>query len=164
MPYKVGRWYEKAVKRPTKENSIKKYLIESEGLSDFSDEYLSNLFKGLKTNAICVPYKDGVVVRYYVTDTHYGSNIPVLKTCREKYRFFFNEKEEFILQKISNKWTACAVNNCYLQVIPENIVNFEELRKIKRINRCVDVLLNNNFLRRANFLVNLVYILKYPIV
>ena len=174
-PCRVGRWYEKAVKRPTKENSIKKYLIESEGLSDFSDEYLSNLFKEFKPNAICVPYKDGVVVRCYVADTHYNfnyyttdthcdRNAAVLKTYKERYRFFFNEKEEFILQKISNKWTACAVNNCYIGVIPENIVNFEELRKIQRINRCVDVLLNNNFLRRENFLVNLVYILKYPIV
>lgn len=174
-PFRVGRWYEKAVKRPTKENSTKKYLLESEGLNDFSDEYLSNLFWGLKTNAICVPYKDGVVVRYYITDTHYYFNycttdthcdngIPVLQTYNERYRFFFNEKEEFILQKLNNKWTTCAVNNCYPQVIPESIVNFEELRKIQRINRCVDVLLNNIFLRRENFLVNLIYILKYPVI
>lgn len=162
-PYRVGQWYKKVVERPLKEDTVKKCLIESEGLNDFSDEYLSTLFKltTTHTDVICVPYKDGVVARYYIMQIHYESGHV---TYLERYRFFFSEKEEFILQKSHNKWTTCAANNCYQQETPESIVNFEELRKIKRINRCVDVLLNNNFLRQENFLVNLVCILKYPIV
>lgn len=166
-PCRVGRWYEKVVKRPTKENGIKKSLIESEDLSDFSDEYLSNILGEGKGTAICVPYKDGVVVRYYKVDISYvpcGFNL-VSKSCyQERYRFFFNEKEEFILQKTYNKWESCAFSNCYSNVTAESIENFEELRKIKRINRCVDVLLDNIFLHQKDFLVNLICILKYPIV
>ena len=160
IPYRVGYWYEKVVERPIKQNSVKKALMESEELTDFSKEYLSNLFKISNRGAICIPYKDGVLVRYYKGGP-YTSQVVGYK---EKYRFFFNEKEEFILQKRSNKWSSCAANNCYQSCLAEHIVNFNELRKVKRIDRCVDVLLNNEFLNKESFLVNLIYILKYPIV
>lgn len=161
VPFRVGRWYEKVAERPVKENSIKKSLMESEGLTDFSNEYLSNLFlkNGSSDGVICVPYKDGALIRYYTSK--YRSQ-KLLYT--EKYRFFFNEKEEFILKKNCDKWVSCAANNCYQQCIAERIVNFNELRKIKRIDRCVDVLLNNEFLNKDSFIVNLIYTLKYPIV
>lgn len=151
VPFRIGNWYEKVAERPVKENSVKKALIESEGLVDFSNEYLFNLFKNSGDGVVCVPYKDGVLIRYYILFI-------------EKYRFFFNEKEEFILKKSSDKWIPCAANNCYQSCSAEHIVNFNELRKIKRIDRCVDVLLNNEFLNKESFLVNLIYILKYPIV
>ena len=160
IPFRVGHWYEKVAERPMKENSVKKSLVESEGLTDFSKEYLSNLFKISNQGVICVPYKDGVLVRYY-EGGYYTSQIISYK---EKYRFFFNEKEEFILQKRGDKWSSCAANNCYSACSAEHIVNFNELRKVKRIDRCVDVLLNNEFLNKESFLVNLIYILKYPIV
>lgn len=160
IPYRVGYWYEKVVERPIKQNSMKKALMESEELTDFSKEYLSNLFKISDRGAICIPYKDGVLVRYYKGGP-YTSQVVGYK---EKYRFFFNEKEEFILQKRNDKWGSCAGNNCYQSCSAEHIVNFNELRKVKRIDRCVDVLLNNEFLSKESFLVNLIYILKYPIV
>ena len=160
IPYRVGYWYEKVVERPVKKNSVKKFLVESEELTDFSKEYLSNLFKISDRGAICIPYKDGVLVRYYKGGP-YTSQVVGYK---EKYRFFFNEKEEFILKKRNDKWGSCAANNCYQSCLAEHIVNFNELRKVKRIDRCVDVLLNNEFLNKENFLVNLIYILKYPIV
>lgn len=160
IPFRVGHWYEKVAERPMKENSVKKSLVESEGLTDFSKEYLSNLFKISDSGVICVPYKDGVLVRYY-EGGYYTSQIIGYK---EKYRFFFNEKEEFVLKKTGDKWTPCAANICYSACSTEHIVNFNELRKVKRIDRCVDVLLNNEFLNKKSFLVNLIYILKYPIV
>ena len=160
IPYRVGYWYEKVVERPIKQNSVKKALMESEELTDFSKEYLSNLFKISDRGAICIPYKDGVLVRYYKGGP-YTSQVVGYK---EKYRFFFNEKEEFILQKRNDKWGSCAANNCYQSCLAEHIVNFNELRKVKRIDRCVDVLLNNEFLSKESFLVNLIYILKYPVV
>lgn len=160
VPYRVGNWYEKVVERPVKENSVKKSLIESEELTDFSKEYLSNLFKISDRDAICIPYKDGVLVRYYEGGP-YTSQVVGYK---EKYRFFFNEKEEFILKKRNDKWDSCAANNCYQSCLAEHIVNFNELRKVKRIDRCVDVLLNNEFLNKDSFIINLIYTLKYPIV
>ena len=160
IPFRVGNWYEKVAERPVKENSVKKSLIESEELTDFSKEYLSNLFRIGDMGAICIPYKDGVLVRYYEGGP-YTSQVVGYK---EKYRFFFNEKEEFILKKRNDKWDSCAVNNCYQSCSAEHIVNFNELRKVKRIDRCVNVLLNNEFLNKKSFLVNLIYILKYPIV
>ena len=160
IPFRVGHWYEKVAERPVKENSVKKALMESEELTDFSKEYLSNLFKISDQGVICVPYKDGVLVRYY-EGGYYTSQITGYK---EKYRFFFNEKEEFVLKKTGDKWTPCAANICYSACSAEHIVNFNELRKVKRIDRCVDVLLNNEFLNKESFLVNLIYILKYPIV
>lgn len=160
IPFRVGHWYEKVAERPMKENSVKKSLVESEGLTDFSKEYLSNLFKISDQGVICVPYKDGVLVRYY-EGGYYTSQII---SYNEKYRFFFNEKEEFILQKRGDKWGSCAANNCYSACSAERIVNFNELRKVKRIDRCVDVLLNNEFLNKDSFIVNLIYTLKYPIV
>lgn len=160
VPFRVGRWYEKVAERPVKENSIKKSLIESEELTDFSKEYLSNLFKISDNGVICVPYKDGVLVRYYVGGRYISQEVGY----KEKYRFFFNEKKEFILQKRYDKWGSCAANNCYQSCSAEHIINFNELRKVKRIDRCVDVLLNNEFLNKESFLVNLIYILKYPIV
>ena len=161
VPFRVGRWYEKVAERPVKENSIKKSLMESEGLTDFSNEYLSNLSlkNGSSDGVICIPYKDGALIRYYISK--YRSQ---KMFYTEKYRFFFNEKEEFILKKKCDKWASCAANNCYQQCTAERIVNFNELRKIKRIDRCVDVLLNNEFLSKDNFIVNLIYTLKYPIV
>ena len=160
IPFRVGHWYEKVAERPVKENSVKKALMESEGLTDFPKEYLSKLFKISDSGVICFPYKDGALVRYY-EGGYYTSQIISYK---EKYRFFFNEKEEFILKKTGDKWTPCAANNCYYSCSAEHIVNFNELRKVKRIDRCVDVLLNNEFLNKDSFLVNLIYILKYPIV
>lgn len=160
IPFRVGHWYEKVAERPVKENSVKKALMESEGLTDFPKEYLSKLFKISDSGVICFPYKDGALVRYY-EGGYYTSQIISYK---EKYRFFFNEKEEFVLKKTGDKWTPCAANNCYYSCSAEHIVNFNELRKVKRIDRCVDVLLNNEFLNKDNFLVNLIYILKYPIV
>lgn len=160
IPYRVGRWYEKVAERPVKENSVKKSLIESEELTEFSKEYLSNLFKISDKGVICAPYKNGVLVRYYEGGYYASQTI----SYKEKYRFFFNEKEEFILQKRGDKWGSCAANNCYQSCSAEHIVNFNELRKVKRIDRCVDVLLNNEFLNKENFLVNLIYTLKYPIV
>jgi len=160
IPFRVGHWYEKVAERPVKENSVKKALMESEGLTDFPKEYLSKLFKISDSGVICFPYKDGALVRYY-EGGYYTSQIISYK---EKYRFFFNEKEEFVLKKTGDKWTPCAANICYSACSAEHIVNFNELRKVKRINRCVDVLLNNEFLNKDSFLVNLIYILKYPIV
>ena len=160
IPFRVGHWYEKVAERPVKENSVKKALMESEGLTDFPKEYLSKLFKISDSGVICFPYKDGALVRYY-EGGYYTTQIISYK---EKYRFFFNEKEEFVLKKTGDKWTPCAANNCYYSCSAEHIVNFNELRKVKRIDRCVDVLLNNEFLNKDNFLVNLIYILKYPIV
>ena len=160
IPFRVGHWYEKVAERPVKENSVKKALMESEGLTDFPKEYLSKLFKISDSGVICFPYKDGALVRYY-EGGYYASQIISYK---EKYRFFFNEKEEFILQKRGNKWSSCAANNCYSACSAEHIVNFNELRKVKRIDRCVDVLLNNEFLNKDSFIVNLIYTLKYPIV
>lgn len=160
IPFRVGHWYEKVAERPVKENSVKKALMESEGLTDFPKEYLSKLFKISDSGVICFPYKDGALVRYY-EGGYYTSQIISYK---EKYRFFFNEKEEFILQKRGDKWSSCAANNCYSACSAEHIVNFNGLRKVKRIDRCVDVLINNEFLNKESFLVNLIYILKYPIV
>ena len=160
IPFRVGHWYEKVAERPVKENSVKKALMESEGLTDFPKEYLSKLFKISDSGVICFPYKDGALVRYY-EGGYYTSQIISYK---EKYRFFFNEKEEFILQKRGDKWSSCAANNCYSACSAEHIVNFNELRKVKRIDRCVDVLLNNEFLNKDSFIVNLIYTLKYPIV
>lgn len=160
IPFRVGHWYEKVAERPVKENSVKKALMESEGLTDFPKEYLSKLFKISDSGVICFPYKDGALVRYY-EGGYYTSQIISYK---EKYRFFFNEKEEFILQKRGDKWSSCAANNCYSACSAEHIVNFNGLRKVKRIDRCVDVLINNEFLNKDSFLVNLIYILKYPIV
>lgn len=161
VPFRVGRWYEKVAERPVKENSIKKSLMESEGLTDFSNEYLSNLFlKNGSDGVICVPYKDGALIRYYISKYRSQNMLYYI----EKYRFFFNEKEEFILKERGNKWVSCAANNCYQQCAAKHIVNFNELRKIKRIDRCVDVLFDNEFLNKESFLVNLVYTLKYPIV
>ena len=160
IPFRVGYWYEKVAERPVKENSVKKSLLESEELVDFSKEYLFSLFKISDKGVVCVPYKDGVLIRYYTSSEY----LPQKSLYAEKYRFFFNEKEEFILQKRGDKWGSCAANNCYQSCSAEHIVNFSELRKVKRIDRCVDVLLNNEFLNKENFLVNLVYTLKYPIV
>lgn len=160
IPFRVGNWYEKVAERPVKENSVKKSLMESEGLVDFSNEYLFSLFKISDNGVVCVPYKDGVLIRYYTSSKY----LPQKLSYKEKYRFFFNEKEEFILKKSSDKWVSCAANNCYQSCSAEHIVNFNELRKVKRIDRCVDVLLNNEFLNKESFLVNLIYILKYPIV
>ena len=154
LPFRMGRWYKNVAERPVKENSVKKSLMESEELTSFSEEYLTNLFKNMSSGVICVPYKDGVVVRYYIGGAPY----------REKYRFFFNEKEEFILKESENKWKTCAANNCYQSCTTKAILNFNELRKIKRIDRCVDVLLDNEFLNKESFLINLIYTLKYPIV
>jgi hypothetical protein len=161
IPFRVGNWYEKVAERPMKENSVKKALMESEELVDFSNEYLFSLFKVSDRGAsICIPYKDGVLVRYYERGP-YTSQVVGYK---EKYRFFFNEKEEFILQKRGDKWSSCAANNCYQSCTAEHIVNFSELRKVKRIDRCVDTLLNNEFLNKNRFIINLIYTLKYPIV
>lgn len=160
IPFRVGNWYEKVAERPVKENSVKKALMESEELADFSKEYLSNLFKIRDKGVICVPYKDGVLVRYYEGGYYTSQAIDY----KEKYRFFFNEKEEFILKKSSDKWVSCAANNCYQSCTAEHIVNFSELRKVKRIDRCVDTLLNNELLNKDNFIINLIYTLKYPIV
>lgn len=160
IPFRVGDWYEKVAERPVKENSVKKALMESEELVDFSKEYLFSLFKISNKGVVCVPYKDGVLIRYYTSSEY----LPQKSLYAEKYRFFFNEKEEFILQKRGDKWGSCAANNCYQSCSAEHIVNFNELRKVKRIDRCVDVLLNNEFLNKESFLVNLVYTLKYPIV
>lgn len=160
IPFRVGRWYEKVAERPVKENSVKKALMKSEELVDFSNEYLFSLFKVSDSGVVCVPYKDGVLIRYYTSSKY----LPQKLLYMEKYRFFFNEKEEFILKKSSDKWVSCAANNCYHSCTAEHIVNFNELRKIKRIDRCVDVLLNNEFLNKESFLVNLIYTLKYPIV
>lgn len=160
IPFRVGRWYEKVAERPVKENSVKKALMKSEELVDFSNEYLFSLFKVSDSGVVCVPYKDGVLIRYYTSSKY----LPQKLLYMEKYRFFFNEKEEFILKKSDNKWVSCAANNCYHSCTAEHIVNFNELRKIKRIDRCVDVLLNNEFLNKESFLVNLIYTLKYPIV
>lgn len=102
----------------------------------------------------------GRLVRYYVGGRYTSQEVGY----KEKYRFFFNEKEEFILQKRNDKSGSCAANNCYQSCSAEHIINFNELRKVKRIDRCVDVLLNNEFLNKESFLVNLIYILKYPIV
>ena len=160
IPYRVGYWYEKVAERPVKENSVKKALMKSEGLVDFSNEYLFSLFKVSGSGVVCIPYKDGVLIRYY-TSCEY---IPQKLLYTEKYRFFFNEKEEFILKKSSDKWLPCAANNCYQSCPAEHIVNFSELRKVKRIDRCVDTLLNNEFLNKDSFIINLIYTLKYPIV
>lgn len=160
IPYRVAYWYEKVAERPVKENSVKKALMKSEELVDFSNEYLFSLFKVSDSGVVCVPYKDGVLIRYYTSSKY----LPQKLLYMEKYRFFFNEKEEFILKKSSDKWVSCAANNCYHSCTAEHIVNFNELRKIKRIDRCVDVLLNNEFLNKESFLVNLIYTLKYPIV
>lgn len=160
IPYRVGNWYEKVAERPVKENSVKKSLMESEGLTDFSKEYLSNLFKISDNGVVCVPYKDGVLVRYYKRGYYTSQAIDY----KEKYRFFFNERDEFILKKSSDKWISCAANNCYQSCTAEHIVNFSELRKVKRIDRCVDTLLNNEFLSKDSFIINLIYTLKYPIV
>lgn len=160
IPFRVGDWYEKVAERPVKENSVKKALMESEELVDFSKEYLFSLFKISDKGVVCVSYKDGVLIRYYTSSEY----LPQKSLYAEKYRFFFNEKEEFILQKRGDKWGSCAANNCYQSCSAEHIVNFNELRKVKRIDRCVDVLLNNEFLNKESFLVNLVYTLKYPIV
>ena len=160
IPYRIGHWYEKVVERPVKENSVKKALMESEELVDFSNEYLFGLFKVSDSGVICVPYKDGVLIRYYTS----SKRLPQKLLYMEKYRFFFNEKEEFILKKSSDKWVPCAANNCYQSCTAEHIVNFSELRKVKRIDRCVDTLLNNEFLNKDSFIINLIYILKYPIV
>ena len=163
VPFRIGHWYEKVAERPVKENSIKKSLMESEGLTDFSNEYLSSLFlkngNGSSDGVICIPYKNGALIRYYISK--YRSQ---KMSYTEKYRFFFNEKEEFVLKKSIDKWTPCAANNCYLACPAEHIINFSELRKVKRIDRCVDVLLNNERLNKDSFIVNLIYILKYPIV
>ena len=160
VPFRVGNWYEKVAERPVKENSVKKALMESEELVDFSNEYLFSLFKVSDSGVVCIPYKDGVLIRYYTSSKY----LPQKLLYTEKYRFFFNEKEEFILRKSSDKWLSCAANNCYQCCLAEHIVNFNELRKIKRIDRCVDVLLNNEFLNKESFLINLIYTLKYPIV
>ena len=160
IPYRVGYWYEKVVERPVKENSVKKALMESEELVDFSNEYLFGLFKVSDSGVVCVPYKDGVLIRYYTS----SKRLPQKLLYIEKYRFFFNEKEEFILKKSSDKWVSCAANNCYQSCTAEHIVNFSELRKVKRIDRCVDTLLNNEFLNKDSFIINLIYTLKYPIV
>ena len=160
VPFRVGNWYEKVAERPVKENSVKKALMESEELVDFSNEYLFSLFKVSDSGVVCIPYKDGVLIRYYTSSKY----LPQKLLYTEKYRFFFNEKEEFILKKSSDKWLSCAANNCYQCCLAEHIVNFNELRKIKRIDRCVDVLLNNEFLNKESFLINLIYTLKYPIV
>ena len=160
IPYRVGYWYEKVAERPIKQNSVKKAFMESEELVDFSNEYLFSLFKVSDSGVVCVPYKDGVLIRYYTS----GKYLPQKLLYMEKYRFFFNEKEEFILQKRGDKWGPCAANNCYQSCSAEHIVNFNELRKVKRIDRCVDTLLNNEFLNRDSFIINLIYTLKYPIV
>ena len=160
IPYRVGYWYEKVAERPVKENSVKKALMESEGLVDFSNEYLISLFKVNDSGVVCVPYKDGVLMRYYTSSKY----LPQKLLYMEKYRFFFNEKEEFILKKSNDKWLPCAANNCYQSCTAEHIVNFSELRKVKRIDRCVDTLLNNEFLNKESFIINLIYTLKYPIV
>lgn len=161
VPFRVGHWYEKVVERPVKENSVKKSLMESDGLTDFFDEYLSNLFSknGNSDGVVCIPYKDGALIRYY-TGKYRSQKI----FYTEKYRIFFNEKEEFILKKNGDKWIPCAANNCYQSCTAEHIVNFSELRKVKRIDRCVDTLLNNEFLNKDSFIINLIYTLKYPIV
>ena len=160
IPYRVGYWYEKVAERPVKENSVKKALMESEELVDFSNEYLFSLFKVSDSGVVCVPYKDGVLIRHYTSSKY----LPQKLLYTEKYRFFFNEKEEFILKKSSDKWLSCAANNCYQCCSAEHIVNFSELRKVKRIDRCVDTLLNNEFLNKDSFIINLIYTLKYPIV
>lgn len=160
IPYRVGYWYEKVAERPIKQNSVKKALMESEELVDFSNEYLFSLFKVSDSGVVCVPYKDGVLIRYYTS----GKYLPQKLLYMEKYRFFFNEKEEFILQKRGDKWGSCAANNCYQSCSAEHIVNFNELRKVKRIDRCVDTLLNNELLNKDGFIINLIYTLKYPIV
>ena len=160
VPFRVGNWYEKVAERPVKENSVKKALMESEELVDFSNEYLFSLFKVSDSSVVCIPYKDGVLIRYYTSSKY----LPQKLLYTEKYRFFFNEKEEFILKKSSDKWVPCAANKCYQSCTAEHIVNFSELRKVKRIDRCVDTLLNNEFLNKESFLINLIYTLKYPIV
>lgn len=154
IPFLVSRWYEKVVERPIKEGSIKENLIHSKELSEYSQEYLFNLFKGKQKAAFCVPFKDGILIRYFNCYKDYYN---------EQYRVFFNEKEEFILKKIENKWSPCTTNNCYIVCSYNNIVGKEQFENVKRIKQVIDVATSDKF-AKDNFIQNLIYILKYPII
>lgn len=168
IPWRVGNWYEKCKERPVKSNSIKEKLLKDNSLPNYSNEWLNSALNHSQQGAICVPYEDGVLIRYFSDYNYYSEfNTALGYNYSERYRFFFNEKEAFVLKevRITKNWAACSINNVYLDVAYSQIVGKENLKKVKRIDHCLDVLLHNNGnFSQKMFLVNLVRILKYPII
>ena len=156
MPCRVSTWYGKIAPRPSKPNSPKENLIKSLDLPVYDDNYLLYILKNSERGTICAPYQDGVVARYYTQSriTHH---------YQETYRFFFNEKEEFILKNVLNKWNPCSTNNCYASCSISESVNLEVLKTIKRINRIYNMWTTEDFSVNTPFQ-NLVSLLKHPII
>ena len=158
IPFRVSHWYEKIAERPVKEGSIKETLINTQELTEYSNEYLFNLFKGKNKGSICTTFKGGVLLRYFTNSTS-----STTRFYRECYRVFFDEKEAFILKFSQGKWNPCSVNNCYIVCSYENIVGKEQLESVKRIKQVIGVATSDKF-AKDNFIQNLMYILKYPII
>ena len=158
IPFRVTRWYEKIVERPIKKGSVKEILINTQELTEYSNEYLFSLFKGDNKGSICTAFKGGVLIRYFANLI--SRSIPFY---RENYRVFFSEKEIFILKFSQGKWNLCSVKNCYIICSYKDIVGKEQLENIKRIKQVIDVATSDKF-AKDNFIQNLIYILKYPII
>lgn len=158
IPYRVREWYEKVAERPVKKDSVKDHLIHSNDLPEYSSQYLFTTGKGFDKIGVCVPYEDGVLVRYY-SNRRYFDNYDYL----EDYRAFFNEKEQFILKATHDAWTPCAVNNCYMDCSYDALLGKENLSRVKRVKRVLPVITDWNF-QKNMFVQNLVIILKNPIV
>lgn len=156
MPYKVSQWYGKIAPRPVKIGSPRQNLIKSIDLTDYDSNYLFSQFKGTEYGAICVHYQDGVLVRHY-------SKSRIDNQYRELYRFFYDEKEEFILRNTLNRWALCSTNNCYACCYLDNIVNLKELKSIKRISQVYNIWISQEFSRNTLFQ-TLVTLLKYPVI
>lgn len=155
-PCGVSSWYGKVTPRPTNPNSAKENLLKSVDLPEYNSTYLLQCFKNSERGTICVPYQDGVIVRYYTQSkfTH---------QYQEIYRFFFSEKEEFILKDALNKWISCSTNNCYACCPINESVNWEVLKTVKRINRIYNMWVTGDW-GSSNAFQTLVILLKYPIV
>lgn len=156
LPCRVSQWYGKIAPRPVKVGSAKENLLQSLNLPEYNSDYLQNLLKNNEFGAICVSYQDGVLVRHYRKS---GLN----HKYTEDYRFFFSEKEEFILKSSLNRWVNCSNNNCYACCSPDLIINVEVLKTIKRIDRIFNVWMSEDFIK-SHLFQNLTTLLKHPIV
>lgn len=155
--FRVAMWYKGVAERPVKATSVKPFVIDSEDLTDYSDQILNREFRKASSGAICIPYKNGVLVRGYID---YNYRYVDYRKYQEFYRFFFSEKEVFILKKGVEKWVNCSVNNCYFHCSPDSILGFDELRKIYPY-ACEDVL---KYHHNDKIFIHLYNIIKNPII
>lgn len=156
-PFRVAMWYKTVITRPVKKNSIKPFILESVDLIEYPLQILNREFRRDSSGAICIPYKNGVLVRGY---KDYKCKYIDYREYKETYRFFFSEKEIFILKYWAGKWINCSVNNCYFFCDPNSISGFNKLRKIYPY-ACEDVL---KYRRDYRIFIHLYNTIKNPII